>query len=330
MEEEGNHEDLWKKEDVMSDLSRMLHGCSPSGTGVLLGAVAAAIIGVGISAGTTSAQELPATHVINVGSGSAVRHTWDPEERFWEGYVPERSNGKITVDRRSYVTLGLAPDQMLRLVMSGVVDFVWSDISQVAGDDPLFEGCDLAGLALDIETARAACEAWKPAIARTMADKFNVKLLAMGTNPPQVFWCRDPIESLDDLRGRKVRVFNKTMTDFIAAVGGAAVTVPFPEVIPALQQGVVDCAVTGTGSGNTAGWPEVTDDIYPLYLGWVINFQAVNRNSWQRSARRCRRSSKRASRSWRTTCGRPPRSRPTRRTTATPAATPARSASRST
>jgi hypothetical protein len=29
---------------------------------------------------------------------------------------------------------------------------------------------------------------------------------------------------------------------------------PFAEVVPALQRGVVDCAVTGTLSGNTAGW----------------------------------------------------------------------------
>jgi TRAP-type C4-dicarboxylate transport system substrate-binding protein len=75
-------------------------------------------------------------------------------------------------------------------------------------------------------------------------------------------------------------VFNKTMDDFINAVGGTTVSLPFAEVVPALQRGVVDCAVTGTLSGNTAGWPEVSDYLYPLYLGWSINYQGVNLDSW--------------------------------------------------
>jgi TRAP-type C4-dicarboxylate transport system substrate-binding protein len=115
---------------------------------------------------------------------------------------------------------------------------------------------------------------------RVMEEKFNTKLLALGTNPPQVFWCRDPLDGLSDLAGRKIRVFNKTMADFINAVGGTTISMPFAEVVPALQRGVVDCAVTGTLSGNTAGWPEVSSHLYPLYLGWSINYQGVNQDSW--------------------------------------------------
>jgi TRAP-type C4-dicarboxylate transport system substrate-binding protein len=162
----------------------------------------------------------------------------------------------------------------------GVTDFGSGDISKMAGDDAVFEGCDLAGLALDIETARAACAAWTPVMGRAMEEKFNTRLMALGTNPPQVFWCRDELAGLDDLKGRKMRVFNKTMADFINAVGGTTVSMPFAEVVPALQRGVVDCAVTGTLSGNTAGWPEVSDYLYPMYMGWSINYQGVNLDSW--------------------------------------------------
>jgi TRAP-type C4-dicarboxylate transport system substrate-binding protein len=70
------------------------------------------------------------------------------------------------------------------------------------------------------------------------------------------------------------------MADFIGAVGGTTVSMPFAEVVPALQRGVVDCAVTGTLSGNTAGWPEVSSHLYPMYLGWSINYQGVNLDSW--------------------------------------------------
>jgi TRAP-type C4-dicarboxylate transport system substrate-binding protein len=76
-------------------------------------------------------------------------------------------------------------------------------------------------------------------------------------------------------------VFNATMNDFINAVGGTTVSMPFAEVVPALQRGVVDCAVTGSLSGNTAGWPEVSDYLYPMYMGWSINYQSANLDAWE-------------------------------------------------
>ena len=81
---------------------------------------------------------------------------------------------------------------------------------------------------------------------------------------------------LAGLKGKKVRVFNNTMRDFLGGVGATAVSMAFAEVVPALSAGVVDCGVTGSLSGNTAGWTEVTKSIYPMSLGWSINVVAVN------------------------------------------------------
>ncbi len=229
-----------------------------------------------------SAQDLPKTHVKVIGNYTTVRHAVEPERKFWGKTVPEMGEGQITSDYNNADLMGIKDFQMLRLLKAGVTDFAVSDISKMAGDDPVFEGCDLAGLALDIRSARKLCEAWKPVMDRVMQEKFNTKLLALGTNPPQVFWCRESIGQLSDLKGRKIRVFNKTMSDFVNAVGGTTISMAFGEVVPALQRGVVDCAVTGTTSGNSAGWPEVTTHLYPMYLGWSINFQAVNLNSWRR------------------------------------------------
>nr|MCU0985456.1 TRAP transporter substrate-binding protein [Acetobacteraceae bacterium] len=171
---------------------------------------------------------------------------------------------------------------MLRLLRLGVMDFAGMDISKMAGDDARFEGCDLAGLTLDADKARAACDAWRPIIDRQMQRNWNAKLLAFGGNPPQVFWCREVITGLEGLRGKKVRVFNNTMRDFLQGVGATAVSMAFAEVVPALNNGVVDCAVTGSLSGNTARWPEVSKSVYPMSLGWSINVLAVNLNTWNR------------------------------------------------
>jgi TRAP-type C4-dicarboxylate transport system substrate-binding protein len=228
------------------------------------------------------AAELPKTHVKAVGLNSKTLVAFHDEKPFWNDTIPKDSNGQVTADFEAVDVMGIQDFQVMRLNKLGVMDFAAGDISKMAGDDPVFEGCDLAGLTLTIEMARKACEAWKPTMARVLKEKFSIRLLALGTNPPQVFWCREKINGLSDLKGKKVRVFNKTMADFINAVGGTTVSMAFAEVVPALQRGVVDCAVTGSLSGNTAGWPEVSKYLYPMYLGWSINYQGANSNSWER------------------------------------------------
>jgi TRAP-type C4-dicarboxylate transport system substrate-binding protein len=108
--------------------------------------------------------------------------------------------------------------------------------------------------------------------------------MSLAPNPPIVFWCRDKIATLSDLKGKKVRVFNKTQADFVSAVGAETITMPFPEVVPALQRGVVDCGLTGTLSGNLAGWPEVSKYLLPLTVGWSISYEGANAVSWEKFA----------------------------------------------
>ena len=227
-----------------------------------------------------AANELPETALKGIGlNGPTVASSRD-ELPFWRETIPAASNGQVTMEIQPLDQMGIDDSTMLRLLSQGVMDFASMDISKMAGDDAAFEGCDLAGLTTTVDDARAACEAWKPVMARKMAESWNAKLVAIGANPPQVFWCRDALSGLSDLRGRKVRVFNATMNDFIEGIGGTTVSLPFAEVVPALQRGVVDCGVTGSLSGNTARWWEVATHIYPLSLGWSVNAHAINLDSW--------------------------------------------------
>jgi TRAP-type C4-dicarboxylate transport system substrate-binding protein len=229
-----------------------------------------------------AAQDLPKTQFKVVGLNGPTVASMVDEVPFWRETVPKASNGAITADVTPLDQAGIDDKTMLRLLRLGVMDFAGMDISKMAGDDPRFEGCDLAGLTLDADKARAACNAWREVIDRQMQKNWNAKLLAFGGNPPQVFWCRSVLGGLEDLKGKKVRVFNNTMRDFLGGIGATAVSMAFAEVVPALNNGVVDCGVTGSLSGNTAGWPEVTKSLYPMSLGWSINVMAVNLGTWKR------------------------------------------------
>ncbi|MEM7021241.1 MAG: transporter, partial [Pseudomonadota bacterium] len=144
------------------------------------------LIGGVALANSAVAADLPELQVSAIGANSKTIVSFGDEVPFWTETIPEASGGKINVEFSPIDLAGVKDPQIMRMTTLGVVDFGAGDISKMAGDDPVFEGCDLAGLALDIETARAACEAWAPVKGRVMEEKFNTKLLGLGTNPPQV------------------------------------------------------------------------------------------------------------------------------------------------
>jgi len=207
------------------------------------------------------------------------RYVYGP---FFTEELPERSGGAITTTFGSIEELGIQGPEILRLLSLGIFDISEGTISYMAGEDPHFDGLDLPGLTLEIDTQREAVEAYKPILAGIMLEKFNTQLLSMSPVALQVFYCRGEITGMDSLRGKQIRVFNRAMADLVEAVGASTVNLPFAEVIPAMQRGVADCAVTGTSAGNTARWWEVTDHIYPLPMGWSMTFFAANKDSWER------------------------------------------------
>jgi TRAP-type C4-dicarboxylate transport system substrate-binding protein len=248
----------------------------------LLAGVAVAVFAAAGAATGAIAQDLPKTQFKVIGLNSPTPVSIHDEVPFWRKTIPEASKGAITADITPLDQMSIDDKTMLRLLKLGVMDFAGMDISKMAGDDPRFEACDLAGLTLTPDKARAACNAYRGVIDRQMQKNWNVKLLAFGGNTPQVFWCKEVVSGLGGLKGKKIRVFNNTMRDFLAGVGASAVSMAFAEVVPALSAGGVDSAVTGSLSGNTAGWAEVTKSIYPMSLGWSINVLAVNLDSWKR------------------------------------------------
>ena len=240
---------------------------------------AATIVAVGLMAGPAAAQQLEPLAIKFIGQSSIESHSSLTEKPYFEK-LTAKSGGKVTVDLQPFNLLGLKGTEILRLMKAGTLEWGSNGITFLAGENPSFEACDLAGLTTDLAAARKACDAYKPVFDRIMQQDWDTKLLALYPNPPQVFWCRVPINGLADIKGKKVRVFNKNMSDFVEAVGGTSVSIAFADVVPAMQRGVADCAVTGTYNGNIAKWFEVTTHIYPLSLGWAIQYAAVNKSTW--------------------------------------------------
>lgn len=243
------------------------------------------LIAGGLLAAPALAQEvvkdLPATKLTVVGGLSNLTAYQNFEYPFWTKTVTELSDGKVTADIKGFNDMGLKGPEVMRLLGQGVLPFGSATLSYFAGDDAINEAIDLAGLAPTIEIAREVTDAFAPVYEKFYAAN-GVKVLGFSTYAAQVLFCNAPVEKLSDLKGKKVRTSSRTQAEFVEAVGGSSVTIPFPEVVPALQNKVVDCGITGSMSGYSAKWYEVGTHLYALPVNWNQQIHAVNMDYWNK------------------------------------------------
>ncbi len=237
---------------------------------------------LGCSIGASALADDASSIHFNVVGGGSHNYTFRAVERpFWSETLPANSGGTVTARLMGLSESGLKGPEMVRVLRAGAVEIGMGVFAFVAGDDAAFEGIDLPGMAADIATSRKIADAYKPVLAARMAERHGVKLLATVPYTAQVFFCRDAVNTLDDLKGRKVRVRGRNMADMVGALGASPVTLPFAEVVTAMQTGVIDCAVTGMGSGNAAKWYDVAGHVYDLPVDWSIGFYAMGLQRWQ-------------------------------------------------
>jgi len=214
-----------------------------------------------------------------VGTWNSMTNYNDREAPFWRS-LPKETGGKIISTIGSYSEFGLKGFEIMRLLKQGVFDYAYGLPGYVAAENAIFEGGDLSSVTQDIETQRKVAEAYFPTLEKAFADIYNAKLLQLYPFPSQVLYCKSKIAGLKDLKGKKIRVYATTLGDFVEGVGGTSVTVPFGEVIPALEKGVVDCGITGTMSAYTAKWYQAANYVYTMRVGWGLAFGAMNMDKW--------------------------------------------------
>lgn len=111
----------------------------------------------------------------------------------------------------------------------------------------------------------------------------NVQAFLMSPSLAQPFgWFENPVTSVQDIQGLKFRTPGLPV-DVMRDMGAAVVTVPGAEVVPALEQGVIEAAEYFSPKADMIlGLPDVRKTyMMPSYLqsGLLLNF-LVNREQW--------------------------------------------------
>jgi len=228
------------------------------------------------------AQDLPETTLSVVGSWSSLPLYQKYEKPFWTETLPADSGGAITVEMTTFDQMGIKGGDVYRLLGDGVFDVGMTVADYTVGDAPELEGLDVPLIATEAAKAREIVDAARPMVADIMHDRFNSELLAIAPYPPQVVFCNGEVSGLADLEGKKIRASGRMTAIFLEELGAEGITMSFSEVPGALERGVIDCAVTGAGSGYSAGWWESSTHLLTLPLGgWDPVVTAMNLDKWE-------------------------------------------------
>ncbi|ANG64236.1 ABC transporter substrate-binding protein [Marinobacterium aestuarii] len=242
--------------------------------------VISAALAVGLATTPVWASEIIELKVLGQPGATGLIQQ-EKEKPFFEN-LAQSTGLPLEVNFKPLDTTGIKDVEELRTLKSGLFDIVSLRFSQVSRDEPTILGLDLVGLNPTYEAGLATTKAFGPVVDARLQERFNTKLLGIWPFGPQVLFCNSPITQLTDIKGLKVRVYDQNLAAVIDSVGGIPVPLSFGEVHQSLALGVVDCAITGPSSANSAGWPEVTTHVLPLGFQMAINGYGVNLNSWSK------------------------------------------------
>ena len=183
----------------------------------------------------------------------------------------------------------------VRLHLSGTLQISASNITQAVGDNVVQLGDDLfnsgnitvAGiprlpmLIQSYEDFAKADAVLKPYIEKAFGQKGST-VLSSYSYPMQVIWGRKKLESLDDIKGMKLRVAQPEQGEFVRRFGGTSITMSAPEVPSALDRGVVEGIFTA-GVGAVL-WKDLLKYGYLLVVNvnnsyYIANTEALKKLS---------------------------------------------------
>jgi len=247
-------------------------------TRIAAAAGAAACLAAAGGAGGAPATP-PPLHLHIVGGLGSLKVFTGHERPFWETELARLSGGRYTAEIVPFDRAGIRAQEALTLVQLGAVPFA---TVQVSGGikDPELSAPDLSGLNPDMAAMRRSVTAFRPHLEEVLRKRYGIEVLALFVYPAQVLFCKKPLAGLRDVAGLRVRTSGPAQADWIEALGGKAVTTGFNDIVPFLNRDEIDCAVTGTMSGNIIGLPDITTHIHPMAISWGLSMFAANGAAW--------------------------------------------------
>jgi TRAP-type C4-dicarboxylate transport system substrate-binding protein len=154
----------------------------------------------------------------------------------WAKEIDTKTQGRVKITLFSGNTL-TPSGQNYDSTVKGISDLGTALLAYAPGRFPLSE---VLTLPLGYNSGYQATKAANAYYKKFQPKEFNdSKVMYFHVSPPGVIMTRKVINSIDELKGMRIRV-NAEIADIITALGGSPVTIPIPETYDSVKKGLLD------------------------------------------------------------------------------------------
>ncbi len=195
--------------------------------------------------------------------------------------VGKVTGGEVKITVQAGGSLGFKGPEQLRAVRDGLVPIADILNIQQIGDEPMLGTESIPFLVGSDKELRILHKYLRPEY-EAIAAKNRQKVLYMVPWPTQYLHLKVKADTLDGLKGVKIRVPDKNAQDMCAAVGMAPVLIPWGETIPALASGAVAGVSTSSVSGVDGKFWEFLKYFHATSHSWSSEIVTINNATWKK------------------------------------------------
>jgi len=195
--------------------------------------------------------------------------------------VKKATGGAVEIDVKSGGQLGFKGPEHLRAVRDGLVPMAdILDVQQI-GDEPFMGIPGIPFLAGSPDELKVLMRHLRPDYEK-IATKNNQTVLYVVPWPNQYLHLKVKAETVEALKGIKVRTADKNAQEMWNTVGMAAVVIPWGETIPALSSGAVSGVSTSAVSGVDGKFWEFLKYFHATNHQWSSQLVTINNDTWKK------------------------------------------------
>lgn len=194
--------------------------------------------------------------------------------------LSEATNGEIQVTAHHGAALGYQSVDQFDAVGDGALQIASSFIGPWSGISPIFLVSSLPFLAPTIEDNRALYEASRPYYEQVLADANQVFLFATPW-PPSGLWGNNPLDSMEAIRGVRIRTYDTSGTVTLRHAGAAPIQLSWADTVPQLSTGGIDGVLTSADGGAAAQLWEHQSHFTEVNYAMPLQFVHLNRDVYE-------------------------------------------------
>ncbi len=209
--------------------------------------------------------------------------------------VDKYSKGTVKITVYPGGSLGFKGAELLRVVKEGQVPMSDILMGVVSGSSHVFGISSLPRLVLSYKAAKKLYKLSKP-LYKKAALKWNQKFLYAAPWPPSGLVTKKPISSVADLKGVKIRTYDRNGAEFLRNMGAQAVSMPWGDLYSALRTGLVNGVLTSAESTKNGKFWEVLKYFKKINYAYPLNMVTINLDYWKALSKAQKRAMLRAAR----------------------------------